>query len=500
MRRNSGTILFLGLIVIILTSTMVVNAGFSSSRSEQIVKSEESLNLEIEEKLVQTQPQQSSNKYAVIMVGRYFGIWNYGHPLWNYNMIQQYYTWYLTDAAHMYTTLIDTNGYDVENVYLLVKLLPESLFTVPEVFNTSWPIIESNEQNLENVLAKFRPGGEKEMAENDKLFVCFIDHGGSDKIDDYTYGWFSPSDRIDNLWDQETKAYDDDSNTYTTFSKSLLSWPQAWSQELILKFDDPVMIKGFRIYASNNTNHDLMAVVPFRNNQQVTDAGVTFDKWTDEGWSYHEYKGEEHEVDMVKISFHKNSLLGFLANPAKVMEFDFLDVAGDGAIGQTYFGCPLDTIPEFLQVLFGQDVERLYDYELREYVGDNSLDERIKGTIIYLLHPCNSGGFINEMSGDKRIILTGSRGFEETDDWIAALRQALNKEHMDATDLNDDDRISILEAYRYAAEDYVTQNGTFHPLLDDNCDGVGHTYYETNYYDPSTSGYEGYIADHTFLD
>ena len=73
--------------------------------------------------------QSDSEKHAVIMVGRYFGLLS---QMVNRNAIQNYYTNYLRDAGKMYTTLRDTCGYFEENIYLLVKELP-TLFLLKEL-------------------------------------------------------------------------------------------------------------------------------------------------------------------------------------------------------------------------------------------------------------------------------------------------------------------------------------------------------------------------------
>jgi len=287
-----------------------------------------------------------SQKYAVIMVGRYFGRWNFFRPKLNLQMIQQFYIWYLRDAARVYVTLRDTYGYDEENIVLLVRLLPD-FFEVPEDFDISWIDYVSSESNLENLLNMFELGGERELAENDSLFFCFIDHGLTD--------------------------------------------------------------------------------------------------------------GE----------------------------------------GNTYFGCPFQTIPQFFWWIFGQDPQKLYDYELASYVSD------IHARLIFALQPCSSGGFIDDLSGENRIICTASRDNETANaPWIGLFRAALNNATL--ADYNQDGKISILEAYQYAAEEVQHQIdlnpdlGPQHPLIDDNGDSIGHHYTEPGY-NPETEGEDGYLASSTFL-
>ena len=106
-------IMTLLLIAILLSSTLVANAGLYRVGREQM----------------QQAPSQPDDpeKYAVIVVSRYFGSWNGGILKILSNLtavcehVQQYYTWYLNDAARIYKMLNQTNGYSEENIILMVK-------------------------------------------------------------------------------------------------------------------------------------------------------------------------------------------------------------------------------------------------------------------------------------------------------------------------------------------------------------------------------------------
>ena len=292
---------------------------------------------------------------------------------------------------------------------------------------------------------------------------------------------------------------DNNIKTRAIFRPFIFRYNDKWTTDLELKLDS-TKIKGFRINANNNKKHDELNISFYKNNVFVTGATKNFEKWKDNGWTYYEFEGEEFDVDKVKISFKRNSLLGFLFRPAKVYEFDFWNSSGCGEVGQTYFGYPFENMKEFLLYIFGKDVQKLWDYELADYV------ENIQGTIIYFLQPCASGGFISELSGDNRIILTASRGFEFADSWIGKTTIALNVSIEDSLfeeidKYPKDDKISILEAYRYAA-DFVDTNPDRtqpqHPLIDDNGDKVGHHFYENGYgYSDPTK--DGYLAANTFV-
>lgn len=136
----------------------------------------------------------------------------------------------------------------------------------------------------------------------------------------------------------------------------------------------------------------------------------------------------------------------------------------------------------------------LWDYQFSHYV------KGVKAKMIFTFTSCNSGGFINDLSGENRIILTASKENEKADRFIGPLRWAINRENGVDADLNDDGMVSIAEAYMFAA-DFSNKHsnlGSQHPLLDDNGDKIGSYYNETSY-DPDTLGMDGYLAAHTFL-
>lgn len=136
----------------------------------------------------------------------------------------------------------------------------------------------------------------------------------------------------------------------------------------------------------------------------------------------------------------------------------------------------------------------LWDYQLANYM------KGIKAKTIFLLQPCNSGGFINDLSRENRIVCTSSKENEMADSWIGPFRKALNFEEGVDADTNHDGNVSIAEAYRYAAEFSTNYSklGPQHPLIDDNGDKIGH-YYNESGYDPNCEGKDGFLANHTFL-
>ena len=137
-----------------------------------------------------------------------------------------------------------------------------------------------------------------------------------------------------------------------------------------------------------------------------------------------------------------------------------------------------------------QEDYKLYDWELGEY-----LENIHAGKMVFLLQPCYSGGFINDLSGINRIICTSSTEDElALESWIEPFIRGLNG----IADANGDNRISLLEAYEYAARRVNEQTSSEHPLIDDNDDGIGHHYSEVGY-DPTNPNSDGYVAARTYL-
>lgn len=167
---------------------------------------------------------------------------------------------------------------------------------------------------------------------------------------------------------------------------------------------------------------------------------------------------------------------------------------GEGA-SNTFFSLPYrfqsmkDMVTYFLFPM-RNDSFRLYDWELAEYI-ENINAKRL----IFLLQPCHSGGFINELSGVNHIICTSCRENElGMQSWIEPFIQGLSGQ----ADGNGDLKISVLEAYEYAARKVLEHTTIEHPLLDDNDDGIGHHFSEGGY-NPFTPNYDGYLAARTYL-
>ena len=176
--------------------------------------------------------------------------------------------------------------------------------------------------------------------------------------------------------------------------------------------------------------------------------------------------------------------------------FSYINHGNVNKDGDGFFGFPIikfGQIIRYLLSLLGFPIDRfprLYDYELAEYI------EGIEGKLIFALQPCKSGSFIEELSGENRVILTSTRADESDNGWITHFRKTFN-EYKEYVDQNGDEKISLNEAYNYSAYWLEVLVGT-HPQIDDNGDGVGHFITDPEY-DPYTLGMDGYLASSTFL-
>jgi hypothetical protein len=140
--------------------------------------------------------------------------------------------------------------------------------------------------------------------------------------------------------------------------------------------------------------------------------------------------------------------------------------------------------------------ERIYDHELNEYT------QKIHARrIIFVLQPCFSGGFINDLSGTNHVVLTASTEAQQANaPFIGYFYFGLNGS---SDDSNHDGRISLGEIYEYSADmvyEWIQKdpegNGGRHqyPLIDDNGDKIGHRYNSSFGYTPEVVNKDGYIA------
>jgi hypothetical protein len=133
----------------------------------------------------------------------------------------------------------------------------------------------------------------------------------------------------------------------------------------------------------------------------------------------------------------------------------------------------------------GDEINPFHMDEVIYYYNDdnNLLDDDIAlmvnslhfNKLVTLMEPCYGGGFLRDLRGANRVIMSASSEFEVSysntdqnyDVFSYFFTIALNDP---AADLNKDGRVSMLEAYKYAKANDKTGES---PELEDNGDGVG---------------------------
>jgi hypothetical protein len=134
------------------------------------------------------------------------------------------------------------------------------------------------------------------------------------------------------------------------------------------------------------------------------------------------------------------------------------------------------------------------DLEAGEWAG---LLDTLPGRVVFVNASSASFPFLERLKGDRRIVITATDSAAQRFDtvfpeyFIAAFREA-------AADIDKNERVSIWEAFAYAAAGvrrYYQQHGqlaTERPLLDDTGDGIGR--------EASAQGEDGSMASRTYLD
>jgi hypothetical protein len=142
---------------------------------------------------------------------------------------------------------------------------------------------------------------------------------------------------------------------------------------------------------------------------------------------------------------------------------------------------------------------KIYDHELSNYV--DGINAR---RIIFVLQPCFSGGFINDLSKENHVVITASR--ERQPAFVGFMRFFYEGLNGKADDSNNDGRISLAEVYGYTARkvyDWIKRHPAWnkwrlqHPLIDDNGDKIGHRYGWFGF-DPNDPFKDGYVAAKIF--
>lgn len=140
-------------------------------------------------------------------------------------------------------------------------------------------------------------------------------------------------------------------------------------------------------------------------------------------------------------------------------------------------------------------------YTLNDYnLSDAEMAEMFKpikrAKLIFVFSPCNSGGFIDDLSAEDTIIISSTQKDEVN---RAAFIEPLLTSFSGAGDLNSDGKVSFAEAFNYASKNvkdqYIDNNWgklTEHALIDDNGDKIGHEA-------PFSNMLEGNLAENIYI-
>jgi hypothetical protein len=116
--------------------------------------------------------------------------------------------------------------------------------------------------------------------------------------------------------------------------------------------------------------------------------------------------------------------------------------------------------------------------------------------LVFVFSPCNSGGFIDDLSGKNIVVITSTRK-DETNS--AAFIEPFLASFDGTGDTNSDGKVSFAEAFNYASnnvsEQYINNNWgaiTEHAQLDDNGDAISHEA-------PVPCGEDGQLAEDIYL-
>jgi len=133
----------------------------------------------------------------------------------------------------------------------------------------------------------------------------------------------------------------------------------------------------------------------------------------------------------------------------------------------------------------------LYDTEMADMFRD-----MIRGKLIFIFSPCNSGGFIDNLSGNNTVVITSTRKDEAN---RAAFIEPFLAAFDGPGDSDSDGKVSFAEAFNFASASVKQQyadNGwgilTEHAQIDDNGDKISTE-------DLAPDGKDGELAGQIFL-
>jgi len=156
-------ILVLFIMMLLIGSCAISTVSLSESISETENISTDEINIQSSNSEFYTH--QYSQRYAMIVIGEY--------------QTSQHYIWFLKAAQNLYNVLKSENyGFSDDEIFVLLTI--KGQWNEPDIFDDSIVDYEASEANLQNVLDRFKSGGENELSSDGLLFFTFIDHGRND--------------------------------------------------------------------------------------------------------------------------------------------------------------------------------------------------------------------------------------------------------------------------------------------------------------------------------
>jgi hypothetical protein len=120
----------------------------------------------------------------------------------------------------------------------------------------------------------------------------------------------------------------------------------------------------------------------------------------------------------------------------------------------------------------------LNDYNLPDFEMAGMFKSIKRDKLIFVFSPCNSGGFIDDLSGENTVVISSTRK-DETNS--AAFIEPFLTSFDGIGDTNSDGKVSFAEAFNYASKNvkdqYIDNDWgklTEHAQLDDNGDKISH--------------------------
>jgi hypothetical protein len=200
--------------------------------------------------------------------------------------------------------------------------------------------------------------------------------------------------------------------------------------------------------------------------------------YTDENIYYLFESSKEPHVDYEATIDNFKKVAGELKGKAKNMDNIILFLIGHGSYRSTnsYYSLTDYSLPDFEMAEMFKGVKR--------------------NKLIFVFSPCNSGGFVDDLSGENTVVITSARKDESN---RAAFIEPFLTSFNGTGDADKDGLVSFKEAFNYACinvqEQFAGNNwGTLteHAQLDDNGDKISHEY-------PIPAGGDGLLAENIYL-